>query len=65
MSRAWIRELTGASAAMAARWDAQRHQQPEGRRHPEVVCTVGRIHYFDQQAVEAFWAAWQQDIGTG
>lgn len=39
--------------------------QPEQRRHPEVVHTVGRVHYFDQQAVEAFWAAWQEDIGTG
>ncbi|MFS4095603.1 hypothetical protein [Streptomyces sp. AF1A] len=65
VSRAWIRELTGASAATAARWYAQRQQQPEGRRHPEVVCTVEGRHYFDQQAVEAFWAAWQQDVGTG
>ncbi|MFF4829936.1 hypothetical protein ACFY20_45245 [Streptomyces sp. NPDC001312] len=65
MSRAWIRKVTGASAATAARWYAQRPQQPEDQRHPEVVCTVGRIHYFDQQAVEGFWAAWQQDVGTG
>ncbi|MGX4694720.1 hypothetical protein [Streptomyces sp. JNUCC 63] len=57
MSRAWIRELTGASAATAARWYGQRHQQPEDRRHPEVACAIGRINYFDQQAVEAFWAA--------
>ncbi|MGW5434612.1 hypothetical protein ACWET9_47150 [Streptomyces sp. NPDC004059] len=65
VSRAWIGELTGASAATLARWYAQRLQQPEERRHPEVVCTVGRTHYFDQQAVEAFWAAWQEDVGTG
>ncbi|WP_199923288.1 hypothetical protein, partial [Streptomyces sp. NRRL S-813] len=57
--------VTGAAAATAARWYAQRHQQPEGRRHPEVVCTVEGRHYFDQQAVESFWAAWQQDVGTG
>ncbi|MFE0678683.1 hypothetical protein [Streptomyces sp. NPDC058867] len=24
-----------------------------------------RKQYFDQQAVEAFWAAWQEDVGTG
>ncbi|MER6978298.1 hypothetical protein [Streptomyces carpinensis] len=29
------------------------------------ICTVGRLLYFDQQAVEAFWAARQQDVGTG
>ncbi|WP_323184031.1 hypothetical protein [Streptomyces sp. NBC_01221] len=23
-----------------------------------MACTVGRIQYFDQQAAEAFWAAW-------
>jgi hypothetical protein len=65
VSRAWIMEHTGASAATVARWYAQRHQQPEDRRHPEVVCTVGRTHYFDQEAVESFWAAWQEDVGTG
>ncbi len=65
VSRAWIRELTGASEATLTRWYAQRLQQPRGRRHPDVVWTVGVTHYFDQQAVEGFWAAWQQDIGTG
>ncbi|WP_030187789.1 hypothetical protein [Streptomyces sp. NRRL S-813] len=30
-----------------------------------MVCTLEGRHYFDQQAVEAFWAAWQQDVGTG
>ncbi|MER6977226.1 hypothetical protein [Streptomyces carpinensis] len=44
--------------------DARRQQRPGGRRHPEVVCTVGRMHYFDQQAVESFRAAWQQDVFT-
>ncbi|MEU9273145.1 hypothetical protein [Streptomyces sp. NPDC048251] len=29
------------------------------------MATVGTTHYFDQQAVESFWAAWQQDVGTG
>ncbi|MFD5721687.1 hypothetical protein [Streptomyces sp. NPDC127036] len=47
------------------RWSAQRRERPEGRRHPDVVLTVGRTLYFDQQAVEAFWAAWQQEVGTG
>jgi hypothetical protein len=65
VSRAWIRELTGASAATVARWYTQRLQLPEERRHPEIVCTVGRTHFFDQQAVEAFWAARQEDVGTG
>ncbi len=65
VSRAWIQELTGASAGTLARWYAERHTQPPARRHPEVVQTVGRTHYFDQQAVESFWAAWQQDVGTG
>ncbi|MEU9272300.1 hypothetical protein AB0E04_43910 [Streptomyces sp. NPDC048251] len=65
VSRAWIRQLTGASSATVERWYAQRGVQPEGRRHPEVVLTVGRTHYFDQQAVEAFWAAWQEEVGTG
>ncbi|MEU5076029.1 hypothetical protein AB0G76_31410 [Streptomyces asoensis] len=65
VSRVWIRELTGASAATLARWYAQRHTRPLERRHPEVVVTVGTTHYFDQQAVESFWAAWQQDVGTG
>ncbi|MEU1457369.1 hypothetical protein [Streptomyces avermitilis] len=65
VSRAWIQELTGASAGTLARWYAERQAQPQTRRHPEVVHTVGRTHYFDQQAVESFWAAWQQDVGTG
>ncbi|MFE1465196.1 MULTISPECIES: hypothetical protein [Streptomyces] len=63
VSRAWIRELTGASEATVARWYTGRGDQPEERRHPEVVCTVGRRHYFDQQAVESFWAAWQEEVG--
>ncbi|KQX77031.1 hypothetical protein ASD48_38235 [Streptomyces sp. Root1310] len=65
VSRVWIGELTGASPATLARWYAQRHTQPVERRHPEIVVTVGTTHYFDQQAVESFWAAWQQDVGTG
>ncbi|MFD7874160.1 hypothetical protein ACFV5G_08550 [Streptomyces sp. NPDC059766] len=65
VSRAWVGELTGASAGTLARWYAERHVQPEARRHPEVVYTVGRTHYFDQQAVEAFWAVWQEEVGTG
>lgn len=65
VSRAWIRQLTGASSSTAERWYAQRGAQPEGRRHPEVVLTVGTTHYFDQQAVESFWAAWQEEVGTG
>jgi hypothetical protein len=47
-----------------ARWFALRHEQPAELRHPEVVCVVDRVKYFDQQAVEAFWTAWQQDVGT-
>ncbi|MGW5637219.1 hypothetical protein [Streptomyces sp. NPDC003832] len=30
-----------------------------------MVHTVKRTYYFDQQAVEAFWTAWQEDVGTG
>jgi hypothetical protein len=55
VSRAWIVQYTGAAVSTVARWYALRHEQPEGLRHPEVVCTVGRVKYFDQQAVEAFW----------
>ncbi|MET7457840.1 hypothetical protein ABZT03_39535 [Streptomyces sp. NPDC005574] len=65
VSRAWIRQLTGASSATVERWYAQRDLQPPQRQHPEVVHTQGRTHYFDQQAIEAFWAAWQEDVGTG
>ncbi|MFF8367209.1 hypothetical protein ACF05F_35235 [Rhodococcus erythropolis] len=65
VNRAWIMQHTGASAATVARWYAQRAQQPPQRRHPEVACTVGRAHYFDQEAVESFWAAWQEEVGTG
>ncbi|MFF0142400.1 hypothetical protein ACFYRN_38925 [Streptomyces sp. NPDC005227] len=63
--RAWIVQHTGAAESTVTRWYAERGRRPEHLRHPEVVCTVGRIVYFDQQAVEAFWAAWQQDVGTG
>ncbi|WP_267717347.1 hypothetical protein [Streptomyces sp. CoH17] len=30
-----------------------------------MACTLGRTHYYDQEAVEAFWNAWRQDVGTG
>lgn len=30
-----------------------------------MACTIERVHYYDQEAVEAFWAAWRQDVGTG
>lgn len=25
----------------------------------------GRAHYFDQEAIENFWVAWQEEVGTG
>ncbi|MFJ9662979.1 hypothetical protein ACIRPR_34185 [Streptomyces griseoflavus] len=65
MSRAWVMEHTGASAATVARWYGQRAQAPEGLRFPEMACTIERVHYYDQEAVEAFWAAWREDVGTG
>ncbi|WP_193384265.1 hypothetical protein [Streptomyces davaonensis] len=65
VSRAWIVQYTGAASSTVARWYARREEQVEELRHPEVVCSVGRVHYFDQQAVVAFWAAWQQDVGAG
>lgn len=65
VSRAWVMEHTGASAATVARWYAQREHYPAERRFPEVVCTLDRTHYYDQEAVEAFWAAWREDVGTG
>ncbi|MER5996752.1 hypothetical protein [Streptomyces viridosporus] len=58
-------ERTGASAATVARWYAQREQYPAERRFPEVACTLDRIHYYDQEAVEAFSVAWREDVGTG
>lgn len=64
VSRVWIVQYTGAASSTVARWYAQRAVQPEGLRHPEVVCTVDRVRYFDQQEVEAFWSAWRQDVGT-
>ncbi|MER6408566.1 hypothetical protein ABT269_34835 [Streptomyces viridosporus] len=65
VSRAWVMQHTGASAATAARWYAQREQYPAGLRFPQVACAIGRVHYYDQEAVEAFWAAWRQEVGTG
>ncbi|MFE2823543.1 hypothetical protein [Streptomyces sp. NPDC059271] len=63
VSRAWIVAYTGAAVSTVLRWYSERSRRPEHLRHPEAVCTVGRTLYFDQQAVEAFWAAWQQDVG--
>ncbi|WP_411092749.1 hypothetical protein [Streptomyces sp. 049-1] len=65
VSRAWVMELTGASAATVNRWYAQRDRYPAERRFPESVCAMNRTHYYDQEAVEAFWAAWREDVGTG
>ncbi|MFD6826585.1 hypothetical protein ACFWC5_40590 [Streptomyces sp. NPDC060085] len=64
VSRAWIVGYTGAAESTVTRWYTERGRRPEHLRHPEAVCTVGRTVYFDQQAVEAFWTAWQQDVGT-
>ncbi|MEV5672145.1 hypothetical protein ACIQGA_31190 [[Kitasatospora] papulosa] len=64
MSRAWITRYTGAGRSTVARWYALRHEQPPERRHPERVITIDRIDYYDQEAVEAFWAAHQQGVGT-
>ncbi|MFI8194408.1 hypothetical protein ACIF8T_37760 [Streptomyces sp. NPDC085946] len=58
-------QRTGASAATVARWYAQRGQYPQELRFPEVACVLERTHFYDQEAVEAFWNAWQQDVGTG
>ncbi|MEV0186358.1 hypothetical protein AB0I54_45155 [Streptomyces sp. NPDC050625] len=65
VSRAWVIQHTGASAATVARWYAQREQYPPERRFPEVACTIEGTHYYVQEAVEAFWAAWREDVGTG
>ncbi|MFJ8034637.1 hypothetical protein [Streptomyces sp. NPDC096032] len=65
VSRAWVMQHTGASVATVARWYAQREQYPPQLQFPEVACTIGRTHYYDQQAVESFWTAWQEDVGTG
>ncbi|MDX2748583.1 hypothetical protein [Streptomyces sp. NRRL_B-2557] len=64
VSRAWITRYTGAGRSTVARWYALRHEQPEERRHPERVVTVDRVDYYDQEAVEAFWAAHQEGVGT-
>ncbi|MFB7301418.1 hypothetical protein, partial [Streptomyces rubiginosohelvolus] len=48
-----------------ARWNALRREQPEGLGHPERVVTVDRVDFYDQAAVEAFWAAYQEAVGTG
>ncbi|MFE9912528.1 hypothetical protein [Streptomyces clavifer] len=64
VSRAWITRYTGAGRSTVARWYALRHEQPEERRHPELVVTVDRVDYYDQAEVEAFWAAHQEGVGT-
>ncbi|MFD7972879.1 hypothetical protein [Streptomyces clavifer] len=64
VSRAWIVAHTGAGRSTVARWYALRHEQPEGRRHPERVVTIDRVDYYDQAEVEAFWAAYQEAVGT-
>ncbi|MFI1702459.1 hypothetical protein ACH419_41955 [Streptomyces bobili] len=65
VSRAWVMEHTGASAATVARWYAQREQYPAELRFPQVACTLDRTHYYVQEDVEAFWTAWKEDVGTG
>ncbi|WP_167533956.1 hypothetical protein [Streptomyces marokkonensis] len=65
VSRARVMQHTGASAATVARWYGRREQYPDGLRFPEVACTIERVHYYDQEAVEAFWSKWRQDVGTG
>ncbi|MFF9221467.1 hypothetical protein [Streptomyces viridosporus] len=57
MGRVWGIQHPGAPAATVARWYAQRAQYPPGLRFPEAACTIGRVHYYDQESVEAFWAA--------
>lgn len=57
VNRAWVMQHTGAWAATVARWYAQREQYPPELRFPELACTIERTHYYDQQAVEAFWEA--------
>jgi hypothetical protein len=65
VSRAWVGQYTGASASTVNRWCVQRERYPEELRFPEAVCTVNRTHYYAQEAVEGFWAAWKADVGTG
>ncbi|MEU5417539.1 hypothetical protein [Streptomyces clavifer] len=64
VSRAWIVAHTGAGRSTVARWYALRHEQPAERRHPERAATVNQVDYYDQEAVEAFWAAHQNAVGT-
>lgn len=65
VSRAWVVKYTGVSAATVNRWCVQRERYPEGLRFPEVACTLKRTYYYVQEDVEAFWAAWKADVGTG
>ncbi|MFD6803805.1 hypothetical protein [Streptomyces cyaneofuscatus] len=65
VSRAWICQFTGAGRSTVARWYSLRRERPEGLGHPERVVTVDRVDYYDQRAVEAFWAAHQEAVGTG
>ncbi|MGI5048430.1 hypothetical protein ACM9HD_34075, partial [Streptomyces sp. JAC25] len=60
----WITRHTGADRSTVARCYALRHEQRPERRHPERRITIDRIDYYDQEAVEAFWAAHQQGGGT-
>lgn len=64
MSRAWIMRHTGVGRSTVARCYALRHEEPPEHRHPERVITIDRNDYYDQEAVEAFWTAHQQGVGT-
>ncbi|MFI1758032.1 hypothetical protein [Streptomyces sp. NPDC020571] len=44
--------------------NTQRDQYSDELRFPEVACTPERTQHYDQDAVEAFWNAWRQDVGT-
>ncbi|AWN24780.1 hypothetical protein [Streptomyces sp. NEAU-S7GS2] len=60
VNRDWILQRTGAGRSTAAKWYADRLQQPEEFRHPETSATIDRIKYYDKEQFETFFA-WKEE----
>ncbi len=60
VNRDWIMQRTGAGRSTAAKWYADRLEQPEEFRHPEVVATIDRVKYYDEEQFETFYS-WHEE----
>ena len=56
VNRDWIMQRTGAGRSTAAKWYADRLEQPQEFRHPEVVATIDRVKYYDEEQFETFYS---------